>query len=377
MAATFTSVLDQIAQIAEIKSNLFGAIDSKGPTLETWTTTSPFSLYPDAVNSIDAESADIPRGSKFAYSTWAAIPEEIVTYIQLSTTTDCSNMFSDCSNLVNVGTSTDMFNMPSKTDMSRCFANCYALKEVYIKGATNWQNCQRTFQGCKSLTTVSFDTVPAAVTSCEGMFEGCTALTSLVSMSFTSSVGVNCSAMYKSSGLIGDVSSSFANSTNAYIKYAEELFADCAISSIPDMELSSCVSCRAMCQIINSGKAQLLTVGKLNTTVCENMNYMFSGQTKLQSIDSINMQACTSAVGIFTGCNSITSLVILNLGGSESMSSLDLSDLTQWTTGLSDTIQNAADRTSNPFTLKLSATTKAALTTEQTTTLTSLGYTIE
>ena len=58
------------------------------------------------------------------------------------------------------------------------------------------------------------------------------------------------------------------------------------------------------------------------------------------------------------------------------MNELDLSDLTAWDEGLNETVDEAADRTSNPFTLKLSATTKSALSSDQFNTLESLGYTI-
>lgn len=373
--ATVADILNQIQIISDIKTSLYTEITAKKPTLESWGPRSPFKDYDNAVKSIDTASADIPKKSKFAYSTWDIIPDEILTYIKLSTTTDCSNMFSDCVNLVNVGTSQEPFEIPSKSSVSRLFAGCYNLQTVHIDNAAEWQNCSRAFQGCAKLNTISFVSRPSAVTSCEAMFEGCTSLTSPVSINMTQSAGVDCDAMYKNSGLIGEITSSFANQ-QTYIKSAEEMFQDCAINSVGDLYLANCVSCRGMFQITNSAKAQLQNVGALSTQNCTNMNYMFAGQSALTTIASLDMKRCQTATAIFQNCNSLKKLCISNLGGNADMTELDLSDLTAWDEGLNETVDEAADRTSSPFTLKLSATTKSALSSDQFNTLESLGYTI-
>ena len=59
------------------------------------------------------------------------------------------------------------------------------------------------------------------------------------------------------------------------------------------------------------------------------------------------------------------------------MTKLDLSDLTNWTNGLEETVNSAIDRSISGFNLKLSSTTKNALSDAQKNTLTLKGYTLE
>lgn len=89
------------------------------------------------------------------------------------------------------------------------------------------------------------------------------------------------------------------------------------------------------------------------------------------------MLRCITADYMFQNCNNVTTLVIKNLGGTETMTKLDLSDLTNWTNGLEETVNSAMDRSSSGFNLKLSSTTKNALSDAQKNTLTSKGYTLE
>ena len=104
---------------------------------------------------------------------------------------------------------------------------------------------------------------------------------------------------------------------------------------------------------------------------------MFDGQVQLKSVVSIDMSNCTNASNIFRNCNNLHTLVITNIGKNAALSELDLSDLTSWTNGLENTINSLADRSSNEFVLKLSSTTKSALSEDQKNTLTSKGYTLK
>lgn len=386
MAYTFSDLISMAGQInAIVTSQIQGAITSKNPNAETllqqgitWGTGTDLQYYPAAINAIDKNTAEIPSGTKFAYSVWTAIPNEVAKYTQSSTLTDCSNLFANCSRLLSVGTSTDPFLLGGKLSIERIFQGCTNLSTVYIKGAQEWLNGSRAFQGCSNLSTISFASQPLNPTNLESIFEGCTSLTSIVPIQLTNSQGVDCDAMYKNSGLIQDIPSTFAGKGN-YIQSADEMFQDCAIPNVGNMNLDNCGSCRAMFQITSatSGKAQLLTVGNLSTGACANMNQMFAGQVQLTSIQSIDMGSCITADNMFQNCNNITTLVIKNLGGTETMTKLDLSDLTNWTNGLEETVNSAIDRSSSGFNLKLSSTTKNALSDAQKNTLTSKGYTLE
>ena len=384
MGYTFSQLTQMAGQINNLVcSEIHGAITDKGPDADvlsqqgiSWGSSTDLEYYAEAINAIDKSSAKIPAGSKFAYSVWGAIPQEVASYVQQSSTNDCSNMFSNCVDLSSVGTSTTPFLLSGKGSIERIFQNCTNLRTVFLRGSQEWLNGSRAFQGCVNLNTVSFASIPANPVNLESMFEGCSSLTGLVDIKLTNEQGVDCDYMYKSSGLLVGIPSTFADeSTN--INSAEEMFQDCALPSVGDMFLEKCASCRGMFQITTSGKAQLLTVGSLSTKSCINMNYMFAGQVQLTSINSIDMSSCQTAIGIFQGCNNITTLIIKNLGGNGSMQELDLSQLTNWTNGVSETITSAANRLNlGNFTLKLSSTTKNSLTEEQINTLINKGYTI-
>lgn len=385
MAYTFSDLISMAGQInAIVTSQIQGAITSKNPNAETllqqgitWGTGTDLQYYPAAINAIDKNTAEIPSGTKFAYSVWTAIPNEVAEYTQLSTLTDCSNLFTNCAFLTQVGTSIDPFLLGGKLSIERIFQGCTNLNSVYLKGPQEWLNGSRAFQGCSNLNTVSFASQPLNPTNLESMFEGCSSLTSIVPIQLTNVQGVDCDAMYKNSGLIQDIPSTFLGE-GTHVFSADEMFQDCAIPSVGNMNLRECSSCRAMFQITSytSGRAQLLTVGNLQTDACVNMNYMFAGQVQLTSVQSIDMGSCITADNMFQNCNNLNTLVIKNLGGSSTMTKLDLSDLTNWTIGLEETVNKAVDRSANGFTLKLSSTTKSALSEDQKNTLTSKGYTL-
>ena len=385
MAYSFSDLITMAGQINAITTQqIHSSITAKNPDEEvlnsqgiTWGVGTDLQYYPAAINAINKDTVEIPKGTKFAYSSWEVIPQEIADYIQDNSISDCSNAFANCTNLQYVGTSTDPFTLGGKLTIERIFQGCITLKEVYLRGPQEWLYGSRAFQGCTNLSTVSFASQPLNPSSVESMFEGCTSLTSLVPIQLTNEYGVDCDGMYKNSGLIQDIPSTFAVSGNHIIS-ANEMFQDCAIPNVGDMVLNDCYSCRAMFQITSatSGKAQLQTVGDLNTTLCAVMDLMFDGQVQLKSVKSIDMSSCTSATNIFKNCNNLHTLVITNMGKNTALSELDLSDLTNWTNGLEDTINSLADRSSNGFILKLSSTTKSALSEDQKNTLTSKGYTL-
>jgi hypothetical protein len=74
----------------------------------------------DAVKAIEKDLADIPSGSKFAYSVWSSIPDKVKEFAR-KTGTDCVNMFANCSNLINVGSVEEYFELGSKMDITSIF----------------------------------------------------------------------------------------------------------------------------------------------------------------------------------------------------------------------------------------------------------------
>jgi hypothetical protein len=69
-------------------------------------------------------------------------------------------------------------------------------------------------------------------------------------------------------------------------------------------------------------------------------------------------------------------MVITNFGKNRHITSIDLSDLTNWTEGVVQTFENAATRTSGNMTVKLSQATKDMISESLLTTLTQKGYNI-
>ena len=379
--SSFSEVLTKAKQInSYIIGNVQAAITRKEPNPEklnkigiTWGEGTDLQYYSEAIDAIDKDTADIPTGSKFAYSTWSAIPNIVEEFIQKSTT-ECVNMFSNCYNIEYVGSSGNYF-IVNKNSIESMFQNCSALKEVHIGGSSDWFYGMKAFQGCSSLHTVDFQFYPKNPEDVSSMFEGCLSLTSVVPMKLNNNLGVKCNSLYKNTGIINAVGDAFADN-DITITSADEMFQDSPIPSIGNVNIPMCKSCRAMFYIssIASGKAKLQTVGDLFTQNCTNMNNMFANQTELTSIKSIDMLSCSSAEGMFTNCNKLNELVIKNLGGLAVY--LDLSDLTSWETGLDETVAGAVNKSETGFTLKLSPTVKNRLSQGQISSLEAKGFNI-
>lgn len=379
--ASFSEVLTKAKQInSYVVGNIQPAITRKEPNEEkldkigiTWGESTDLQYYADAIDAIDKDTAEIPTGSKFAYSTWNQIPNIIEEFVQ-KTSTECVNIFSNCYNIEYVGSSGNYF-IVNKNSIESMFQNCSALKEVHIGGSSDWFYGMKAFQGCSSLHTVDFQYQPKTPEDISSMFEGCLALTSIVPMKLTNSIGVKCNSLYKNTGIINAVGEAFAG-TDTTIISADEMFQDCPIPSIGDVYIPMCKSCRAMFYVssIASGKSKLQTVGNLTTQNCTNMNNMFANQTELTSIQSIDMLSCSTAEGMFTNCNKLNRLVIKNLGGTAVY--LDLSDLTSWEVGLDETVAGAVNKAETGFTLKLSPTVKNRLSQGQISSLEAKGFNI-
>lgn len=383
MAVTFDDLISKARLINTYCAGaIFKSISEKNPsTLSNglnWNSNKmELQYYSLGIDAIDKAQVNFPEGTKFAYSSWSAIPQEVQKYVEQERIQDCQSMFAYCNNLTAVGSSEASFPLKAKTDISKIFQGCSKLKQVYITGAQNWANGNRAFQGCTDLTTVVFETYPSQPSNLESMFESCTSLTSLIPVGLEWSAGVNCNGMYKSSGLTQSIGDNFAGSTT-HISSAEEMFRDCAIQHVGTMHLNDCTSCRGMFQVTdtNSGKCQLMDVGDLYTSKCVNMDNMFANQIQLVSIRSINMESCLTATNMFLNCSNLIQMVITNFGKNRHIMSIDLSSLTNWTEGVVQTFENAATRNSGNMTVKLSQATRDMISESLLSTLTSKGYNI-
>lgn len=167
----------------------------------------------------------VPNGMKFAKSKFSEIPNGL----NFSECTDCSEMFLDCTNLINLE-----INSANATTMN---SMCY---------------------GCVSLTTAELDS--KNVTSMISLFASCGKLTD-VNFNDTSKV------------------------TNM-----ERMFASCgSLKKSPELDTTNVLNMSNMYIYCTS----LETFPKLNTENCRNLNYLFGRCTSLVSIPELDYGSAT------------------------------------------------------------------------------------
>ena len=238
-----------------------------------------------------------------------------------------SNYFADADNLrINITGPIDFVNKGAATN------NITRVKLCNTSYAILGKNLSYTFSNCQNLTSInlnSFDTY--AVTNMGSMFNDCSSLTSLNLSSFDTSKVTDMSSMFSS------------------------------CSRLPSLNLSS-----------------------FDTSMVTDMRFMFGGCSSLISLDlsSFDTSAVMKMLNMFAGCSRLTYLILgLNFFKTPNVTSINFSDLTQWTndTVVTSLITNSYDRAAaglSTMKLYLSANTKAALTDEQKAAITAKGYTI-
>ncbi|KKB55546.1 hypothetical protein [Parabacteroides gordonii] len=90
------STADKLQTIINTKAAIRQAILDKGVVIADSDT---FASYPNKIANIesDGSSFNIPDGTKFGNSTWATIPNEVITYVENLSNLD--KIFNDCSNI--------------------------------------------------------------------------------------------------------------------------------------------------------------------------------------------------------------------------------------------------------------------------------------
>ena len=185
------------------------------------------------------------------------------------------------------------------------------------------------FEGCSALTSLDLSSLDTSnITRMDDMFRGCSALTSLDLSSFDTS---NVTAMYN-------------------------MFDGC--KSLTSLDLSS-----------------------FNTFYVTAMSYMFNGCSALTSLDlsSFDTSSVTDMDSMFEGCNSLTSLTLTSsFFNSSTVKEFDFSGITSWTeaTSLSQFVNAISSKDGTGKTVKLSDSTKTALTGAQKKQITDAKWTI-
>jgi hypothetical protein len=110
------------------------------------------------------------------------------------------------------------------------------------------------------------------------MFEGCTSLSETIKIPFNSATEISCKAMYKNSGLSGELGDYLKK--ESMIETADEMFYNCSVENISDVNIPNCISCISMFAISDQtlAKANLKTVENIYSENCLNMSKMFYNQ---------------------------------------------------------------------------------------------------
>ncbi len=222
-------------------------------------------------------------------SPWYSYRDDIISAeINLTGTTDASDMFYGCSSLISLDVSN--FDTTNVTNMGFMFSDCTSLTSLDVSkfdtSNVGWMNFM--FSDCTSLTSLdvsSFDT--SNVTTMELMFSGCSSLTSLDVSNFDTSNVIRMNGMfYGCTSLTGlDVS----NFDTSNVGWMDSMFYGC--TSLTGLDVSN-----------------------FDTSNVTLMYGMFSDCTSLTSLDVSNFDtSCvTSMSSMFYGCTSLTSLDLKN-----------------------------------------------------------------
>ena len=243
------------------------------------------------------------------------------------------------------------------TNMQSMFVDCNNLVSLDLSyfDTSKVTNMQSMFVGCNNLVSLDlsyFDT--SEVTSMYCMFERCFRLTSLNLSGWNTSKVTNMAGMFIDCDRLGDLDLSSFDTTN--VTDMQSMFYLCGVSGIT---LSS----------------------SFNTKNVTDMNMMFYLCSRLTSLDlsSFDTSKVTNMKDMFYCCSKLSKLSLSSsFFNSTALTAYDFSELSSWTD--TDSLANLVSvlpTITTAKTIKLNTKTKAALTDEQKTTITTKGWTIE
>lgn len=207
---------------------------------------------------------------------------------------DWSGAFSECTNLTEAN-----INTSNGTNFSNIFYNCSKLINVINTGDFSiGQNFTNAFRGCKSLTdetikNLKFDNI----TNGFGMFGYGTKITQLPK--FNHETITNMGEMFWDSSLsdLGKTDLNFPNVTNA-----DYIFGQTQITKVPNLFLPKATTAKGLFQ--NCDK--LTTISNLNMPKVTNTVYVFNNCTSLEKIERTSNPLCSGNCDNFaSGCTSL------------------------------------------------------------------------
>ena len=210
-----------------------------------------------------------------------------------SNVTNMPQMFRNCSSLINLDLSG--FNTSKVTGMSYMFALCSSLTSLDLNNfntssvTTMWSM----FNGCSALTKLNLDNFNTSnVTDMRNMFQDCTSIASLDLSGFNTSSVTNVGGMFYECSSLTVLDLSGFNTSQ--VTSMHSMFAHC--SSLTNLDLST-----------------------FNTSNVTSMGWMFSWCPSLVTLDlsSFNTSQVTYMEGVFYECSSLISLNISNFDTSK------------------------------------------------------------
>ena len=260
-------------------------------------------------------------------------------------------------------------------------SSSYDTITVNSKGGVVWidkdyENIQFV-SGFKSLNLLQADT--RNVMDMKFMFNYCDGITSLDLSFLDTSKVTNMYYMFSYCGNLTSLDLSSFNTTN--VTNMSNMFRSC--SNLTSLDVSSFDTSRVTNMYYMFYSCRSLTslgLSNFNTSQVTNMSSMFAYCSGLTSLDlsSFDTTNVTNMSTIFNNCRSLISLDLSSsFFNSTSLTTYDFSGLSAWTDAESlANFVSVLPTITTTKTLKLSSNTKSALTTDQTSTITTKGWTI-
>ena len=235
-------------------------------------------------------------------------------------------------------------------------------------------NLSRFYYKCQNILTIPALKTAFATTMAE-MFAYCSSLRSFPYID-TSSVEDMDSMCYNCTSLV-----LFPQLITSRVKNMSWMFSSCtSLITIPALDCHSATNVSNMFY----GCKALTTIPYLNTKSTTNMKKMFADCIKLERIEGLDFDSVTDMSNIFSGCNKLKYLLIYNIGKSP-LEFYNFSEASNWGTGgelnrsslIESLVEYSYDRKGNNMstaTIRLSANTKALLTSDNISCLAEKGY---
>ena len=249
---------------------------------------------------------DCPKVTKYSFS--GSTNLKYIEYIDTTSLTDCSSMFSRCSSLKSI----PELNTSNGTNFNYMFNDCKSLITIPELNTSNGTSFMYMFKNCSSLKTIpELDTTNS--TTFYEMFNGCSSLEYIPELNTS-----NCTSFYRMfygcSSLKSIPELNTSNGTNFY-----GMFDGCkSLITIPELNTKNGTEFGYMFSDCDS----LLTIPELDLSNATSLNYFINNCDKLEIVPSIYLPKSTKVNYLVCACNNIKEFGDLRFPAATSSSSL-------------------------------------------------------